>query len=129
MLYKAIRFLLSLSLLFVMLYLGKLMAWLLPIGISDSIWGMMILFTSLVVGIVKVEWVTPSARPLTRYMTLFFIPICVEIIEHLDVLASHLTSFVLANVLSTAISLVAIGLFAQWIFHRSSNYPHHQEEK
>lgn len=118
MLFKAIRVLLSLALLFVMLYLGKLLATLFPIGISDSIWGMLLLFTCLVVGVVKVEWITPSARPLTRYMTVFFIPVCAEIIEHTDVLQTHFVSFVLANVVSTTLSLVLIGLFAQWAFHR-----------
>lgn len=118
MIFKVIRLLLSLALLFAMLYLGKLIAYLLPIGISDSIWGMLLLFTCLVIGIIKVEWVTPSARPLTRYMTLFFIPICAEIIEHVDVLYEHAVSFLLANVLSTMLSLVVIGLFAQRIFHR-----------
>ena len=66
----------------------------------------------------KVEWVTPAARPLTRYMTIFFIPICAEIVEHVDILKSHFVSFVLANMLSTMVSLVLIGLFAQWVFHR-----------
>lgn len=118
MLFKAIRSLLSLALLFVMLYLGKWISIVLPIGISDSIWGMILLFSCLVIGVIKVEWVTPSARPLTRYMTVFFIPVCAEIIEHIDVLQSHLVSFVLSNVLSTTLSIVLIGLFAQWIFHR-----------
>ena len=91
MLLKITRTLLSLCLLFAMLYLGKGLSILLPIGIPDSIWGLLLLFTSLVIGIVKVEWVTPAARPLTRYMTIFF---------------------------STMVSLVLIGLFAQWVFHR-----------
>lgn len=118
MVVRVLRMLISLALLFVMLYAGKLLSILIPIGISDSIWGMMLLFTCLVIGIVNVEWVTPSARPLTRYMTIFFIPICAEIIEHLDTLQIHFTSFVFANLLSTSVSLILIGLFAQWIFHR-----------
>ena len=116
--FKVIRLLLSLALLFGMLYLGKLIAYFIPIGISDSIWGMLLLFACLVIGIVKVEWVTPSARPLTRYMTVFFIPVCAEIIEHVDVLYSHVVSFLLANVLSSTLSLMLIGLFAQKMFHR-----------
>ena len=118
MLLKITRTLLSLCLLFAMLYLGKGLSILLPIGIPDSIWGLLLLFASLVIGIVKVEWVTPAARPLTRYMTIFFIPICAEIVEHIDILKSHFVSFVLANMLSTIVSLVLIGLFAQWVFHR-----------
>lgn len=118
MLEKIVKILLSLILLFIMLYLGKLFSYFFPIGISDSIWGMLILFICLCVGVVKVEWVIPSGRPLTRYMTIFFLPVCAEIIEHLDMLRENLHSFVLATLFSTAISLVAIGLFAQWIFRR-----------
>lgn len=118
MIVRMLRMLISLALLFAMLYGGKLLGILIPIGISESIWGMLLLFTCLVIGVVKVEWVTPSARPLTRYMTIFFIPVCAEIIEHIDILESHLTSFVLANIFSTSLSLIAIGLFAQWVFHQ-----------
>ncbi|MDD0824590.1 CidA/LrgA family protein [Mannheimia sp. AT1] len=119
MLLKAIRIVLSLALLFGMLYLGKLMAFLVPIGMPDSIWGMLLLFSCLVIGVIKVEWITPGARPLTRYMTIFFLPICAELIEHLDLLRHNLDTFVLSTILSTTVSLVAIGLFAQWLFHRN----------
>lgn len=98
------------------------MAYLVPVGISDSIWGLLILFTCLVLGVVKVEWITPSARPLTRYMTLFFIPICAEILEHTEDLVVHFNALVLATFFSTMISLVAIGLFAQWIFHLNARH-------
>ncbi len=53
MIFKVIRLLLSLALLFGMLYLGKLIAYLIPIGISDSIWGMLLLFACLVIGWLK----------------------------------------------------------------------------
>lgn len=112
------RMLASLALLFAMLYLGKLITSLFPIGIPDSILGMLILFGCLVLGIVKIEWVTPSARPLTRYMTLFFLPICAGLIEHFDLLRQNLNTFVLATALSTLVSIVLIGIFAQWLFHR-----------
>ncbi|AKO31086.1 murein hydrolase transporter LrgA [[Haemophilus] ducreyi] len=115
---QMIRFLLSLALLFLMLLLGKGVDFLLPIGIPDSIWGLLLLFSALVIGMVKVQWITPSTRSLTRYMMLFFLPICADIINHIDTLQHYFSSFVLANMLSTTLSLVAIGLFGQWIFHR-----------
>lgn len=121
MLSKVFKILASLALLFVMLYLGKLIAFLFPIGIPDSILGMLILFGCLVIGIVKVEWVIPSARPLTRYMTLFFLPICAELIEHLDLFSENFNTFVLSTALSSLVSIVIIGLFAQWLFHRGRN--------
>lgn len=119
MLVKLIKILISLALLFAMLYLGKLVVYLFPIGIPDSIVGMLLLLAGLVSGIIKVEWVMPSGRLLTRYMTLFFLPICVELMEHFDVLVQNLNALVLSNILSTMVSLIAVGLFAQWIFLRS----------
>lgn len=118
---KIVRVLLSLVLLFMFLYLGKLMVYFFPIGIPDSILGMLLLLMGLVSGIIKVEWVIPGGRLLIRYMTLFFLPICVELMEHFDLLAQNLNSLVLSNILSTSLSLVLIGVFAQWIFHRKIN--------
>ncbi len=118
MLVKSLRFIAALALLFLMLYLGKLMAWLVPIGISESIWGLLILFSLLVINLVKVEWVMPATRPLLRYMALFFLPICAGIIEQSDILSLHLHSLVLANFVSTVLSLIVVGYLAQWLFNK-----------
>lgn len=115
---KSLRFIVALALLFLMLYLGKLMAWLVPIGISESIWGLLILFSLLVLNIIKVEWVIPATRPLLRYMALFFLPICAGIIEQTEILSLHLNSLVLANFISTVFSLIIIGYLAQWLFNK-----------
>lgn len=118
MLVKSLRFIVALTLLFLMLYLGKLMNWLIPIGIAESIWGLLILFTLLVLNVMKVEWVMPATRPLLRYMALFFLPICAGIIEQSDILSLHLHSLVLANFVSTVLSLIVIGYLAQWLFNK-----------
>lgn len=53
MIVRMLRMLISLALLFAMLYGGKLLGILIPIGISESIWGMLLLFTCLVIGSLK----------------------------------------------------------------------------
>lgn len=118
MLIKSVRFIVALVLLFLMLYLGKLMNWLIPIGIAESIWGLLILFSLLVMNLVKVEWVMPATRPLLRYMALFFLPICAGIIEQYDILSLHIQSLVLANFISTVLSLIVIGYLAEWLFSK-----------
>ena len=52
----------SLLVLYFILYLGELIAHYVPIGIPSSIWGLLLLFTCLVLRIVKVEWVMFSSR-------------------------------------------------------------------
>lgn len=118
MLQKIAKFILSLLILVGMLYIGKGIAWLIPIGISENIWGLLTLFFALLSGAIKVEWIAPGARLLTRYMTLFFLPICVGIIEHTELLLNHIDSFLIATFASTVISLVVIGYVAQWILNK-----------
>lgn len=118
MMIKVIRFIVALVLLFGMLYLGKWISHLFPVGIPDSIWGFLILFSLLVLKIVRVEWIFPASRPILRYMTLFFLPVCAGIMEQTEVLKVHLNALIFSNFLSTALSLIAIGYLAQWLFDR-----------
>lgn len=121
---KLLRFCVALGLLCLMLYLGKGLAWLVPIGISESIWGLLLLFGGLTLGFIKLNWVLPASRPLLRYMTLFFLPICAGIVEQTEVLLAHLNALVMANFLSAVLSLVVIGYFSQWLFSRSVKREH-----
>ncbi|MDP8033293.1 CidA/LrgA family protein [Pasteurella atlantica] len=129
MLQSIIKFFISLAILFAMLHLGESINQLIPIGIPSSIWGMILLFLCLTAGIINVEWIIPSARILTRYMTLFFLPICVGIIEHKYLFSHYLNSFFLAIFLSTVISLIVITYFSQWLLNKQlkkKRYLHHQ---
>lgn len=113
---KAARFIVAMVLLFLMLYLGKIVSLLVPIGIPDSIWGLLILFILLLSKLIKVAWISPASRPLLRYMTLFFLPICSGILEQSEMLKQHLNTVLFANFISTVLSLVIIGYLAQWLF-------------
>ena len=63
---KAFELARSLLILYLMLYLGGLVAHYVPIGIPSSIWGLLLLFTCLILRIVKVEWVIFSSRLLIQ---------------------------------------------------------------
>ncbi|MGX2947323.1 CidA/LrgA family protein [Frederiksenia canicola] len=127
MLIKILRFIVGLALLFLMLYLGRLVNQLFPIGIPESIWGLLILFSLLLTNILKIQWVSPASRPILRYMTLFFLPICSGIIEQMDMLHQHLNALILANFLSAVLSLVLIGYLAQWLFSQEQKQEHVDE--
>lgn len=118
MLIKVLRFIVAMALLFAMLYLGKLLNLLIPIGIADSIWGLLLLFVLLLLKIIKLQWVLPASRPMIRYMAIFFLPICSGIIEQTDILHQHLNALIFANFFSAVLSLVLIGYLAQWLFTR-----------
>ncbi|MDP8079658.1 CidA/LrgA family protein [Phocoenobacter skyensis] len=129
MLNQIIKFFISLAILFVMLHLGEIINQFLPIGISSSIWGMLLLFVCLACGIINIEWIAPSAKLLTRYMTLFFLPICVGIIEHKQLFNDYLSAFFIAIFLSTILSLVVITYFAQWLLNKQVQKKRHNRRK
>lgn len=114
-----IGFALSLAILWAMLYLGKGLNTLIPIGIPDSIWGLLVLFVTLITGLIKLEWVLPTGRFLNRYMPLVFLPICVGMIEYGEILVRYFSSLIISNILSTIITIVVVGWTAQRLFKHS----------
>jgi len=111
------------GILFLMLYLGKLIAHLVPIGVPASIWGLLLLFACLMIGFVKLSWINLGGGLLIRYMALFFIPVSVGIIQYTDLLVKQSTILLIPNVVSTAITLIVVGLLSDYLFfHRSFSH-------
>ncbi|WP_150538769.1 CidA/LrgA family protein [Actinobacillus vicugnae] len=116
-----IGFVLSLAILWGMLYIGKGLNILIPIGIPDSIWGLLVLFFALITGLLKLEWVLPTGRFLNRYMPIVFLPICVGMVEYGDILTRYFSSLIISNILSTIITIVIVGWVAQRLFKDSGD--------
>ena len=110
----------SLLVLYFMLYLGELIAHYVPIGIPSSIWGLLLLFTCLMLRIVKVEWVMFSSRLLIRYMALLFVPVSVGIVKYSGLLVDQMKELLVPNMVSTCVTLVVIGLLSDYLFSLKS---------
>ena len=82
MLYKK-AFLLarSLLILYIMLYLGNLIAHFVPVGVPGSIWGLLVLFIGLTTQTIRLEWIYFGASLLIRFMAILFVPVSVGIIK------------------------------------------------
>ncbi|MGQ8820488.1 CidA/LrgA family protein [Bibersteinia trehalosi] len=106
------QFALSLAILLLMLWGGKGLNLIVP-TIPEGIWGLLLLFFCLVSGVLKKAWILPTARIFNRYMPICFLPICVGIINYGDVLKAHFVDFILANMLSSALSLILIAVIAE----------------
>lgn len=115
---KTARFVLALVLLFAILHLGGLLARLIPLGMPESIWGLLVLFALLCAKWVKPEWIMPASRPILRYMALFFLPVCAGIVEHGAVLQSRFHALVLSNFLSTVLTLIVVGWLAEKLLNK-----------
>ena len=74
--------------LFGLCLLGAVIGELSPVSVPGSVVGMVLLFVCLMTGIVKVEQVEDVADFLQKNMAFFFVPMCANILEELEILKS-----------------------------------------
>ncbi|MFO6422593.1 CidA/LrgA family protein [Motilimonas sp. KMU-193] len=97
--------------LIIWLYLlaGKAIATLLPFGFPASILGLILLFISFQVGLVKLDWVKPVADPILTYMALLFIPIGVGLVNYLELIQGQWPSIVACILIGTFAVMTLVG--------------------
>ena len=105
----------GLLLIYAALWLGR---WLADISgnlLPASIIGMLLLTISLQFGLVKLPWVERTANQFVRWMSLFFVPISIGLVEHIETLLQALPAMLLTCVLATLILLAVVGkLYQYW---------------
>lgn len=82
-------------------------------AIPGSVVGMVLLFTALMLGWVKPQWVDLFSRGLIRYMVLFFLPPAIAIIGAWDRVKDHITPVVATVLISTIVVIVVVSLVEQ----------------
>ena len=110
----------SLVILYIMLYLGNLIAHYVPAGVPGSIWGLLLLFFGLTTRLIHLDWIYLGASLLIRFMAVLFVPVSVGIIKYSDLLIEQVNILLIPNVVSTCVTLVIIGLLGNHLFHLQS---------
>lgn len=110
----------SLVILYIMLYLGNLIAHYVPVGVPGSIWGLLLLFLGLTTRLIHLDWIYLGASLLIRFMAVLFVPVSVGIIKYSDLLREQVNILLLPNIVSTCITLVVIGFFANHLYQLQS---------
>lgn len=88
--------------------LGELLSWLMGSFIPGSVLGMVLLFVSLCLKLVKADIVRPVARFLTDNMGLFFLPAGVGIINAMDILSQYWQAVLTACTVSTLAVIITV---------------------
>ena len=117
---KIIQLARSFAVLYLMLYLGEQIAYYVPVGVPGSIWGLLLLFFGLTTQIIKVHWIFMGASLLIRYMAVLFVPVSVGIIKYSELLVSQSNALLIPNIVSTCVTLVLLGVFADYLFSLKS---------
>ena len=105
-------------------FLGELLKLLLPFPIPASIYGMLILFVSLMSEIIKLEQVKDTGRFLLEIMPVMFIPAGVGLMTSFATLRSILLPVAVITVVTNVTVMLATGHVSQWIIRRTGKKRH-----
>lgn len=84
------------------------------LAIPGSIVGMLVLFISLQLKLVPLQWVKPTSDLLLKYLALFFVPFGVGLMEYFNLIKNNLMGMLVAIFLSTLFTL----WITAWIFKK-----------
>lgn len=103
----------GLFVIFLFLTIGNLLSDLIGGFIPGSVIGMLLLFASLLLKIVKADDIRPSATTLTSNMALFFLPAGVGVITATAILEKFWASILISSIISTVLIIVAVAWIQQ----------------
>ena len=96
-------------------FLGEFLHALIPLPIPASIYGIVLLFTSLETHIIKVDAIRETSSFLLEILPMLFVPAGVGLLEKWDVLRPVWLPFVVIVVVSTFTVLAAAGRVTQYV--------------
>ena len=97
--------------------IGELLNRLIPLPIPASIYGMLILFTALCCGLIKLSAVKETGHFLIQIMPMMFIPATVGLLESWEVMQGFLTAIIVIALISTVLVILASGHATQLIIN------------
>ena len=103
---------------------GEILGRLIPLPIPASIYGIILLFTALLTGLVKLEHVEKTGTFLIEIMPIMFIPAAAGLVESWGVVKASAVPFVVTTAVSTVVVMAVSGLVTQFIVRRTGGKKH-----
>ena len=100
--------------------LGETLKYVLPLPIPSSIYGMILLFVSLMTGIIKLDQVETVGKLLIEIMPIMFIPAGVKIMASWSVLEPMIVPVSIITVVVLIVVMIATGRVSQAIIRLDS---------
>lgn len=110
--------LLQFFIIFIFLYIGEGISKLLSLPVPGTILGMLFLFISLQVKLLKLEHIEKGGSILIKNMAIFFIPPGVSLIKSLHLLEGNWIKIIFIMVTTTIISIGVTGKFIEYLIGR-----------
>lgn len=119
---KHARYLAQLAFGLLLIYLTLAAGYLIAAQIGNllppSMIGMILMVLLLQLKLLPLSWVEATANLFVRWMAILFVPICVALVDQLDLLRSALPALFASCVLGTLALLGIVGRFYQWLEKR-----------
>lgn len=98
------------GLFFILLFylLGEAVANIIGGYIPGSVIGMMLLFVSLILKVVKAEYVKDVATVITKNMAIFFVPASVGLMVYTEVLSRSIWAIMISIMVSTILTIIVV---------------------
>lgn len=102
-------------------FLGELLKYLIPLPIPTSIYGLILMLTALLSGILKVDQVDDTAVFLIDIMPVMFIPAGVGLLSSIEALRPNLAAIIVITILTTVLVMGITGITAQFVMERKKD--------
>ena len=99
-------------------FLGEALHALLPLPVPAGIYGLVLLFLALCLGLVRLEQVKDAGSFLLALMPAMFVPACVGLLDVWDYLRPRLVPILVILVVGYFATFAAAGHTAQWLGRR-----------
>jgi len=114
------KYLIQVTIILVITFLGEVLYKLLPLPIPASIYGLLILLAGLITGIIKIEQVKPSGSFLLDIMPVMFVPAGVGMMDIWGDVSSMLLPLVFISLFTTVLVMAATGKTSDYILMKGS---------
>ncbi|OCS87541.1 CidA/LrgA family protein [Caryophanon tenue] len=112
---KFIKIIVQIAVLCVFNELGQLIVNTFNLVLPGSIMGLILLWLCLYTKLIKVEWIETGAGFLLMYLTLFFIPTTIGVIEYPELLSAPGLYLMAAVIVSTMVTIAIAGIVSKWL--------------
>ena len=109
------KYILQFGIILLISFIGELLNRVIPLPIPASIYGMLILFTALCTGVLKLSHVRETGKFLITIMPLMFIAPAVGLIESWEIMQEFIVAIIVISIVSTIAVIGAAGHITQLI--------------
>lgn len=110
------------------LFVGEVVVAVTGLPLPSSIIGLLLLFTLLKNGLVKIEQVQGIAKTLLDYLVFLILPACVSLMQYFDIIKADLWAILGATILGTLIVLFVTGHSYQWTLAWSKSWQNKKDK-